>query len=55
MLGRLIDVSIILVRVETSLQSVKLVSLTEVPVGTSLRSLKLVGFIYVLVIRRKEV
>ena len=39
----------------TSLQRVKLVTLTQVPVGTSLRRLKLVGFIYVPVRRRKDV
>ena len=38
-----------------SLQSVKLVNLTEVRVGTLLRRLKLVGFIYVPVRRRKGV
>ena len=41
--------------VETSLQSVTLVSLTQVAVGKSLRRLKLVGFIYVPVRRWKDV
>ena len=57
LLRRLIcnDVSLIYVGVETSLQSVKLVRLTEVPVGASLRRLKLVGLIDVPVRRRNNV
>lgn len=55
LLQRLRDVGLIHVLVVAFLRCIKLLSLTYVAVGTSLRRFKLIDFIYVPVIRRKDV